>query len=117
MPFLPEKDRTNLESGLETIRKIETFVDGIESAEQFYEQVLVFDATLMNFVVIGEIVDKISAETQKRYPGIPWPKIKSFRNIIAHTYFGVDYEEVWQIINRNLPALKEQFQQILDENS
>lgn len=116
MPSLSEKDRANLEAGLDAIRKIDTFTKGIKGADHFYEQEMIFDATLMNFVVIGEVVDKVSSETQKRYPEIPWPQIKSFRNIIAHTYFGVDAEEVWQIILNDLPVFKIQIQQILDEN-
>lgn len=116
MQSLSEKDRGNLEAGLDAIRKIETFTEGVKDADHFYEQEMIFDATLMNFVVIGEVVEKVSSETQKRYPEIPWPQIKSFRNIIAHTYFGVDAEEVWQIIHNHLPELKAQIQRILDEN-
>ena len=117
MPSLSEKDRANLEAGLDAIRKIESFIQGIGNADQFFEDEMVFDATLMNFVVIGEVVDKVSANTQKRYPEIPWPQIKSFRNIIAHTYFGVDAEEVWQIIHNDLPVFKDQIHKILEENS
>lgn len=84
MPSISEHDRANLEAGLDAIRKIEQFTAGIVDADHFYEQEMIFDATLMNFIVLGEVVEKISAETQKRYPGIPWPQIKSFRNIIAH---------------------------------
>ncbi|MGE4520712.1 MAG: DUF86 domain-containing protein [Desulfobacteraceae bacterium] len=40
--------------------------------------------------------------------------MKGFRNIIAHNYFGVDAEEVWQIITKNLPELKYQLKQIAE---
>lgn len=42
-----------------------------------------------------------------------WAKIKTFRNIIAHNYFGVDAEEVWQIIQLQLPEFKKQVSKIL----
>jgi uncharacterized protein with HEPN domain len=35
-----------------------------------------------------------------------WHKAKGFRNIIAHNYFGIDAEEVWQIIHTSLKVLK-----------
>ena len=113
MPSLSEKDRANLEGGLDAIRKIEVFTRETRNADHFFEQEMIFDATLMNFIVIGEVVDKLSTDTQKLYPEIPWSQIKSFRNIIAHAYFGVDAEEVWQIIQNDLPAFKVQIQQIL----
>lgn len=53
---------------------------------------------MMNFVVIGEMVDKISDEFKKSLSNIEWIKIKGFRNIVAHDYFGIDAEEVLQII-------------------
>jgi len=59
----------------------------------------------MNFVIIGETAGKLSTVVKEQYPEIPWTKIKSFRNLVAHNYFGVDAEEVWQIIHRDLPDL------------
>jgi uncharacterized protein with HEPN domain len=32
--------------------------------------------------------------------------IKNFRNLIAHNYFGIDADEVWEIINDYIPQLK-----------
>ena len=40
-------------------------------------------------------------------------KIKGLRNLVAHDYFGVDAEEVWQIIKNNLLALAEEIQTIV----
>lgn len=37
------------------------------------------------------------------------------RNILVHEYFGVDLEEIWQIIVRDLPMLKERVERILIE--
>jgi uncharacterized protein with HEPN domain len=47
------------------------------------------------FFVIGEMVDKLSEEIKRKHPEIEWIKIKGFRNIVAHDYFGIDAEEVW----------------------
>jgi uncharacterized protein with HEPN domain len=37
----------------------------------------------------------------------------SIGNIMAHNYFGVDAEEVWQIIHNNLPKLEIQLQKLI----
>ncbi|MCK4677906.1 MAG: DUF86 domain-containing protein [Bacteroidales bacterium] len=36
-----------------------------------------------------------------------------FRNIIAHDYFGIDAEEVWQIIQKHIPELKVDIEKFL----
>lgn len=113
MPSLSEKDRANLMAGIEAISKIQSFTKDTSDAEMFFENTLVFDATLMNFVLLGEVVSKISQETQDTYPKVPWRLVKDFRNIIAHNYFGVDAEEVWEIIQKHLDPLKNEFETIL----
>ena len=67
----------------------------------------------MNFIIIGEMVAKLSEEFKASHNIIEWLKIKGFRNLVAHDYFGVDAEEVWQIINNDLLILKKDIQKIL----
>ncbi|MDY7395636.1 HepT-like ribonuclease domain-containing protein [Aureibaculum sp. 2210JD6-5] len=96
---------------LESISKIQQYSSKFKTVDEFYEDTIAFDATLMNFIVIGEMVEKLSEkflnESKKE---IEWSKVRGFRNIIAHNYFGVDAEEVWQIINGSLIKLKENLQ-------
>jgi uncharacterized protein with HEPN domain len=101
------KDQNRLESILEAILKIESYTSHFQNADQLNDNNIAFDATMMNFVIIGEMVIKLSDEFKIMYPEIEWHKIKSLRNIAAHDYFGIDAEEVWQIIQNNLPLLKE----------
>ena len=61
---------------------------------------------MINFVVIGEMVDKLSDDFKDDYDNIEWIKVLGFRNIVAHDYFGIDAEEVWQIIKNKIPKLK-----------
>jgi len=67
----------------------------------------------MNFLIIGESVAKLSEELRKQEGQVPWIKIKDFRNIVAHDYFGVDAEEVWQIIKTHLPDLEQDIKKII----
>ena len=108
------KDQHSLESILEAIERIIEYTSGINTADDFDKDYRNFDATMMNFVVIGELIDKISDEFKKKHPEIEWIKIKGFRNIVAHDYFGIDAEEVWQIIKNKIPALKSDLTLLLD---
>lgn len=100
------KDQYFIESIIEAIDRIIEYTAKIKSADDFNNDYRNFDATMMNFVVIGEMVDKISDELKSKHPEIEWIKIKGFRNIVAHDYFGIDAEEVWQIIKNKIPDLK-----------
>lgn len=107
------KDRHCLESIIEAIDKIIEYTSDIKSVDDFNNDNMAFDATMMNFVVIGEMVEKISEYLKRDHPELEWTKIKGFRNIIAHDYFGIDAEEVWQIIKNKIPKLKTDIQGLL----
>ncbi len=62
---------------------------------------------------MGESVAKLSDGLKERQTQVAWTKIKGLRNIVAHDYFGVDAEEVWQIIKNNLPELKTEIKKII----
>jgi uncharacterized protein with HEPN domain len=107
MHNISQKDSTCLLNMLDAIQKISAYTKEFENADDFNRNTLVFDATLMNFIVIGEMVEKLSESfLQKTAERVNWHKVKSFRNILAHNYFGVDAEEVWEIINKFLPDLR-----------
>jgi uncharacterized protein with HEPN domain len=107
------KDKHCFESILDSISRIQDYIKEFDDPDSFYNDFKTFDATMMNFVVIGEMISKISKRTRLDTPQIEWNKIKSFRNILAHDYFGIDAEEVWQIIQNDLPVLKDQINKII----
>ncbi len=112
---MSEKDRGNLSAIVDSCSKIEKFTDEIRDADSFFADEKTFDAVLMNFVIIGEAVARLTDELREKETQIPWTKIKGFRNIVAHDYFGVDAEEVWQIIKNNLPELEKEIKKIMNE--
>jgi uncharacterized protein with HEPN domain len=108
------KDQHCLESILEAIDRIIEYTSGFKSADDFNTDYRNFDATMMNFVVIGEMVDKLSEDFKTKNSAMEWIKIKGFRNIAAHDYFGIDAEEVWQIIRNKIPVLKSDISKLLE---
>ncbi|MBN1187476.1 MAG: DUF86 domain-containing protein [Bacteroidales bacterium] len=114
MSEIAQKDFTCILNMLDSINKIEEYTSKFENADDFYNDRIVFDATMMNFVVIGEMVDKITEKLiEDSSKEINWIKVKGFRNIIAHNYFGIDAEEVWQIICNKLPELKSKIEKLI----
>lgn len=110
---MSEKDTHNLESILDAITKINSFTSSHLDPDSLYQDDKSFDAVMMNFIVIGEMVHRLSETIKESNPQIEWNRIKGFRNLVAHDYFGVDAEEVWQIISNDLPILQKEIQKII----
>jgi len=110
---MSEKDRGNLMAILDSCAKIQKYISDIWNADAFFSNEKTFDAVLMNFVIIGESVSRLSDELKEKENQIPWNKIKGLRNIVAHDYFGVDAEEVWQIIKNNLPEFEKSINELV----
>ncbi|MEM6804134.1 MAG: HepT-like ribonuclease domain-containing protein [Bacteroidota bacterium] len=110
---MSDKDRGNLLAILDSSSKIKKFVEDHENADSFHEDIETFDAVLLNFVIIGESVARLSEEVKEENSHIPWRQIKGFRNFVVHDYFGVDAEEVWEIIKIHLPEFEGNIQQLI----
>lgn len=111
--MLTKKDQAILLSLLESIDKIIAYSSKFQTAEALKNDSLNFDATLMNFIVIGEMADKLSDNFLTEHNEINWPKIYGLRNVIAHDYFGIYEKEIWQIIQKDIPILKGQILAII----
>jgi uncharacterized protein with HEPN domain len=61
-------------------------------------------ATLYNLQIIGEGAGKVSLKIRRKHPEINWRAMKAFRNYLAHEYFGISLNEVWAVIQKNIPA-------------
>jgi uncharacterized protein with HEPN domain len=109
------KRKFNLLSFVESIDKIETYSQEFNNGEDFYHDAKSFDASMMQFVVIGELIIRLDDEFKNTHKNIPWQQIKDFRNIIAHDYFGIDADEIWSIIKFHLIPLKKNIQELIDE--
>ncbi len=107
------KDLLSLKGILDAAEKIIDFSRSFSTADDFFSDQKSFDAVCMNFIVIGEMVDRISDEFRQSNSEIDWKNIKGLRNVIAHDYFGVDAEEIWSIIKLHIPALIESIRKII----
>lgn len=98
----------------EAIRRIERRFAGINSPEDFTRNdngLDRLDGISMMLISISENIKRIEkiagTDFLNQYPDIPWLSIKGIRNILAHDYFNIDAEEIYQICSSDLEPLKQ----------
>lgn len=87
-----------------------TFVDGW-SKDDFLEDRRTQQAVIMSFIIIGGAATKLmdsDVEFTQAHPEVPWRSMRGMRNRIAHGYFDIDLDLVWETIQTALPELLKQ---------
>lgn len=72
-------------------------------------------AVTMNLIILGEAATAITnnyGDFANANPQIPRQSLKGMRNRIAHGYFDINLETVWETIKMHLPKLVEQLKRI-----
>ncbi len=101
-----------LDDILEAIKRIEKYTKGLTFV-RLKKDMLVLDGVIRNLEIIGEAAKNIPVQIKDRYPDIEWRKIAGLRDILAHEYFGIDIEVVWDVIKNKIPVLKKDVNHIL----
>jgi uncharacterized protein with HEPN domain len=86
------------------------FVEGL-SKEAFLADKRTQQAVIMNLIVIGEAATKVMdgyAEFAEQHRQVPWRSMRGMRNRIAHGYFDINLDVVWDTVQTALPELLEQ---------
>lgn len=94
-----------LDDILKAVARVEKYTRG-KTYHQFKANELLQDGVVRNLEIIGEAAGKLPKRVTELEPGVEWRNIAGMRNILAHEYFGVDNQIVWQVVEEILPGLK-----------
>jgi len=64
-------------------------------------------AVARSLEVIGEAAKQISPAFRAQHPGCPWEKMAGMRDVLVHRYFGIDWEIVQNVLEKEMPVLEE----------
>lgn len=95
-----------------------SFVLGM-SKDDFLRDKRTQQAAILNLIIIGEastkVVDRYPAFAA-RHPDVPWNGMRGMRNRLAHGYFDINLDVVWDTIRIALPDLTAQMASLLADS-
>lgn len=106
-------NRQRLRHILDAIGKIETYLQEFDE-ENFRQDEKTSAAAAWQLAVIGEAVANLTRDFRSENSHIAWNKISGTRNHLIHGYFSIDFDIVWDTTQKDLPILKDQIEEILE---
>ena len=70
-------------------------------------------AALYDLAIIGETLNKVSAEVKSAAPAMEWRLIADLRNLIVHAYWQIDLEIIANVIENRLDPLIEELDRLI----
>ncbi|MBV6410601.1 MAG: DUF86 domain-containing protein [Burkholderiales bacterium] len=107
----PRKWQNRIQDILDAIAEIQSFVEGY-TYERFRGDARTIKAVGANLMIIGEAAAHIPEEVQSAAPAVPWHLMRAMRNRVVHVYFDIDPAILWDIVQRDLPALTEPLREL-----
>jgi len=92
-----------LEDILECGMRIQNYAADLDF-DGFVSNYMAFDAILRNLEIIGEAAKGVPPEVRARYPEVEWREIAGLRDVVAHEYYGLENETLWNIVERSARA-------------
>lgn len=105
-----------LDHMVEAITLATSFTEGMAKPD-FLADRKTQQAVILNLIVLGEAASKIATEFPEfttAHPALPWQQMRGMRNRMAHGYFDIDLDVVWETVRASLPALQDQLLAIIE---
>ena len=84
--------------------RVMQYVQGLSRAELIADQ-KTYDAVVRNLEIVGEAAKHVSDDLRRELPDIQWRKIAGMRDMLAHAYFGIDNDILWDVVQNKVPDL------------
>jgi uncharacterized protein with HEPN domain len=101
-----------LQDILQACDDILSFTQDMESASDLQSDRRTFLAVIHSLQIIGEAARQMPKGFRENHSDFPWRETASLRNVIAHEYFGLDIDIIWDVVRTRIPVLAEQTKQI-----
>lgn len=101
---------------LESLESISNFIEGLDY-QNFIEDDKTLSAVVRKIEIIGEATKNIPSSVTSKYINIPWSDMAKMRDKVIHSYFGIDYQTIWNVVKIRFPEMKPELEKLLVELS
>jgi uncharacterized protein with HEPN domain len=109
---MSRSDKVYLQDIFESVEIILNYTEN-KTEFEFVDDLMLQDAVIRRFEIIGEASSKVSENIKNENPGVQWRLMKEMRNKLIHEYFGVSALTIYSTIKFDLPILKEQLESLI----
>ncbi len=95
----------------ESARRIATY-KGNRARADVESDPLVYDAILRNLELIGEAARSLPEHVRALAPEISWNGLIGLRELLAHAYFNLNRDVIWEMVDRVVPELADALDQL-----
>jgi uncharacterized protein with HEPN domain len=85
----------------------------VRGRQAFEADELIQSWIVRHLQIIGEAARALPEAVRAQAPAVPWAKIIGMLHILVHDYFGIDTAVVWEVVERDLPELRRQIEDLL----
>ena len=82
--------------------------------EILYTEDNVTKVLMYDLIVLGEAANNITAAFAKSHPEVEWSDIAGLRHKLVHDYAGVNFDILWNVVSKDIPALLPKIRAIHD---
>lgn len=108
------RDKDRLEHILAAIERVLRYTKG-KTYDDLITDDMMYYAVVKNIEIMGEAANMLTSEFTNLHSETPWKMVRGMRNYIVHEYFQIDDAVVWDVVTNNLPELREQIIEDIEE--
>lgn len=106
------RDKESLQDIVNAAQLTQQFISGLDRG-LFGTDRKTQSAVIRQLEIIGEAANRVSKQTQVRFPEVPWLKIISMRNRLIHAYDDIELGIVWKTATVELQILVKAIEEVL----
>ena len=98
------RDEQRIDHMLNALEALVRNSQGI-NREILYTEDNVTKVLMYDLIVLGEAANNITAAFAQSHPEVEWSDIAGLRHKLVHDYAGVNFDILWNVVSKDIPAL------------